>query len=264
MRFLTPMNRAILEALRRRAALAIARGISLAVPFGALFVTSMLLSPMLRIILSPLDVSHKEVFSGSAAWQGNASAFLFGLFIAIGAWDVWRSKGWWAQAALSWKAPCRSLLLLLTAPLCFVVERTHMLGGANSPNGITVPRNLDSWTFPPKLKANEGSPIMRELSAIPSIIIRIPFWAGLAASTLTMLLTSVAVMPFALAEDFLSLLAQKKAAAAANGSPSLKERLNASLQKLASEAPHVLAAAEASALNETSTAKTSSKPPLRL
>ena len=109
---------------------------------------------------------------------------------------------------------------------------------------------------------------MRELSAIPSIIIRIPFWAGLTAVTLALFSISIAVMQFALAEYLLATLAQnlaqKKSIAAANGPSSLKERLAAALQQLASEAPQVLAAAEASALNETSSVETSPKKPFRL
>lgn len=261
MRSFSPMQVAVLEALRRRMALAIGRGILAILALVALLGTSFLTCVFLKIIFARFMWEgvweHRELFPGSGSWQNEAGVCLLGLCIAVADWAL---------------------------------MRVMTIFSLNSPSGIAemaLVIRKDHWAFQPKLDDCLESPIRRALSAVAPVLIRVPLWAimaaSMAASTYLLLLFGLvafgvllslafvlacAITPFAAIYIVVSEIAEraKKRAAARGGQakPSFKQRLAVSLERLASEAPHALAAAEEKAVAKASASKSTKKKTLRI
>lgn len=178
--------------------------------------------------------------------------------------------------------------VLFATPFTIAADRLGMvIEGKDSVLGVAIPRSMDIWVFPPKHDALMNSPVKRALATSASVLIRIPLWAIMTVSIILLIGTSIGLVPLA-AAAFIFLAAAATplmlmyvlyivarylarrlwiwaaTCRAVLAKPLFKERLAASLERLASEAPHALAAAEEKALAKASASKPTKKKTLRI
>lgn len=252
MPMLTPVKAAAMEAIKRRVELAIAKAICAGVVVVAVAGTITLAVVELAAVAGMFsrEASSRAIFAADASLVASGWAVL-ALCAGVGIWDMSRAKGWRSQ--MSWRKPANSVFTVLSAPLWLGFDRMCVMGEgcAQGPNGFAAGRKDDRWTFMPKPMNELNGSIKMALSSAPQVGVRIPLWSMMMLWIFLTFPLLVVSIPFMLLEGWLLdlTLRAKSQGVAPESKKSLRARLAAKIEGLASEAPEAFAKAEAEALS---------------
>lgn len=263
MPMLTPVNAAAMEAIKRRIALAVAKGICAGIGLVAVAGTIALAAMQLCAIAGMFsnEALSPAIFSADASLVSRGLAAL-ALCMGAGIWDMSRAKGW--RSDMAWSRPAHSIFSALSVPLGLMADRVCIKDGScQGPHGHAASRKDDRCFFMPKPMSELNSSIRAALSAAPQVAMRLPLWSALALWTfLTFPLVLVANV-FVTIEDALRDFVKnvpRRLAPSAQGvalealcakRKSLRALLSGKIEELAREAPEAFAKAEAEALSKT-------------